>query len=115
MSECEGWHLLRVILASCTFDEFTELFEWCSGNAIEDLASPLKTPRLVQGRVELTLLGVSRYGFRASDIASLVNKHPSSMTRWINQGLLQEREDPEFRDRINNLDQQISAAACNNE
>ena len=97
--------------ALCTFVQFIELFEWCSGHAIEDFASPLKTPRLVQGRVELTLLGVSRFGFRASDIASLVNKHPSSMTRWINQGLLQEREDPAFRYRINILDQQISAAA----
>jgi len=114
-AETFNGHRLDDERAACTLDEFVELFERCSGHAIEDLASPLKTSCLFRGRVELTLLGVSRYCFRASDIAKLVNKHTSSMTRWINQGLLREREDPTFRDRINNLDQQISAAARKNE
>jgi hypothetical protein len=43
------------------------------------------------------------------------SKHPSSMTRWLNEGVLLEREDPTFRKRINHLDRQISAAARNNE
>ena len=99
----------------CRFDEFVELFERLTGHAIQDLASPLKTPALVEGRIELTLLGVSRYGVRSSDIAALLNKHPSSMSRWLNIGVSLEREDPIFLRRINHLDRQISAAARNNE
>jgi len=99
---------------SVALADFVELFEQFSEHSIVDLSSPLKTPALVKGRVELTLLGVSRYGFRSSDLASLINKHPSSMTRWLNEGISREREDPTFRDRIRQLDQQISAAASNN-
>ena len=99
----------------CDLDEFVELFDRYTGHAIQDLASPLKTPALVEGRIELTLLGVSRYGFRSSDLAALLSKHPSSITRWLNEGVLLEREDPTFRKRINHLDRQISAAARNNE
>jgi len=93
---------------SVALADFVELFEQFSEHSIVDLSSPLKTPALVKGRVELTLLGVSRYGFRSSDLASLINKHPSSMTRWLNEGISREREDPTFRDRIRQLDQQIS-------
>jgi len=99
----------------CRLDEFVELFERLTGHAIQDLASPLKTPALVEGRIELTLLGVSRYGVRSSDIAALLNKHPSSMSRWLNKGVSLEREDSTFRGRINHIDRQISAAARNNE
>ncbi len=67
------------------------------------------------GRVELTLLGVSRYGFRSSDLAGIIRKHPSSMTRWLNESLSRERKDRAFRDRILDLDRQISAAARRNE
>ena len=96
-------------------DEFVELFERFTGRAIQDLASPLKTPALVEGRIELTLLGVSRYGFRSSNLAALLSKHPSSMTRWLNEGRTLGRKDPTFCRRINHLDRQISAAARNNE
>jgi hypothetical protein len=70
-----------------------EFFEWHTGHRIEDFASPLKTPTLVEGRIGLTLLGVSRYGFRSTDLAALLGKHPSSMTRWLNKGVSLERED----------------------
>ena len=99
----------------CRLDEFVALFEQFTGHAIQDLASPLKTPILVEGRIELTLLGVSRYGFRSSDLAALLNKHASSMARWLNEGVTLERKDPNFLRRMNLLDRQISAAARNNE
>jgi putative transposase len=99
----------------CGLDEFVELFERHTGHRIQDLASPLKTPALVKGRTELTLLGVSRYGFRSTDLAALLGKHPSSMARWLNHGVSLEREDSKFLGRINRLDRHISTAARNNE
>jgi hypothetical protein len=51
----------------------------------------------------------------ASDLAALLGKHPSSMTRWLNQGVSLERAALEFLRRINRLDRLISAAARNNQ
>jgi len=94
--------------------DFVRLFELFSGHTIDDLASPLRSPGLIRGRIALTVLGVGRYGLRSVEIASLLNKHPSSLTRWLNLGLIQEREDPRFCACLDTLDQQISTAARNN-
>jgi REP element-mobilizing transposase RayT len=98
-----------------TAAEILRLFEEFSGHDREDLASPLRTPRLIEGRVQLTLLAVSRFGVHSRDIANLIHKHPSSMTRWLNQGLKRERMDTAFRERIDRLDGLISSAPRNNE
>ena len=66
---------------------------------------------MTEGRIEFTLLAVTRFALRSSDLAALLKKHPSSLTRWLNKGLHREREDYEFRDRINKLDAAISSAA----
>ena len=84
-----------------------------AGHSIEDLASPLKIRAIVEGRLELTTLAISRFGFRSTEIAAIIDKDPSSMTRWLNLGLRRERQDPVFRERINLLDRLISQAARN--
>jgi len=91
--------------------DFAELFEETTGHSIADLSSPLRISTLTEGRIELTLLAVTRFALRSSDLAAFLKKHPSSLTRWLNEGLHREREDCEFRDRINNLDAAISSAA----
>lgn len=98
-----------------TAAETLRLFEEFSGHDREDLVSRLRTRRLVEGRMELTLLAVSRFGVPSCDIADLIQKHPSSMTRWLNQGLKRERMDSVFRERIDRLDRLITSAARNNE
>ena len=95
-------------------DDFGALFEQLSGHSMADMASPLRRPELIQGRIELTTLAVNRYGFRSRDIADLINKHPSSLTRWLNHGIRLEHEDPEFRDRIDAIDRIISTTARDN-
>jgi len=94
--------------------DFAEFYEQFSGHSILDLSSPLRTSELIRGRIELTILAVGRFGLRSSEIATLINKHPSSLTRWLNVGTHLGRNDCEFRNRINRLDQQISAAAFDN-
>ena len=54
------------------------------------------------------MLALVRYGFRSRDIATLLDKHGASVTRWLNLGLKMEREDPEFRSRLDALDRAIS-------
>ncbi len=100
---------------SVTIEKLREYFELYSGHSIEDLASPLRRPDLIQGRIELTTLAVAHYGLRSSEVADLIGKHPSSTTRWMNLGLRQERDDVSFRFRLDELDRKISSAARNNE
>ena len=47
-------------------------------------------------------------------IAGLVNKHPTSVSRWLNSGLRMERDEPEFRSRIDALARLISAEETDN-
>jgi len=93
-----------------SIDEFVKLFEEAAGHSIVSLSSPLRTSDLAAGRVELTLLAVTRFGLQSGDLAGLLGKHQSSLTRSLNMGLKQETEDELFRDRINKLDFAISAA-----
>jgi hypothetical protein len=74
--------------ASVTLAEFVDLLERRTGHVVEDLASSRKTFDLTDGRVELTLLGISRYRFRSTELAEIINKHPSSLTRWLNEASL---------------------------
>ena len=94
--------------------QLVELFEQFSEHSIGDLSSPLRTSELIRGRIELTILAVARFGLRSSEVAILINKHPSSLTRWLNVGPHLDRRDRTFRNRINRLDNQISAAALDN-
>ena len=48
------------------------------------------------------------YVFRACDIADLLCKGRNSVTRWLNRGLCDERDDPVFSEQINHLDAEIS-------
>ncbi len=107
-------HSLEEDRLPVTLPVFAELFGQFSGHSIEELSSPLRTPALTEGRIELTFLAVGRIGLPSSEVARLINKHPSSVTRWLNLGISRARDDLLFRDRINRLDQQISAAARNN-
>jgi hypothetical protein len=94
-----------------TLPELVTLFEHASGHSIARLTSPLRTSNLTDGRIELTLLAIVRFGHRSSELATILDKHRSSLTRWLNQGLKREKEDQEFRDRIDKLDLIISTAA----
>lgn len=94
--------------------DFTLLFERFSDHLIADLSSPLRTPELIRGRIELTTLAVARFDIRSSDIADLIDKHRSSMTRWLNIGLRRQRDDLGFRFHLDFLDRKISSAVRDN-
>ena len=95
-------------------DDFLGHFELYSGHTLSALSSPHRSPTLIQGRVELTLLATDRYGFQSKVVAELLQKNRSSLTRWLNTGLRLQQEDPAFSDRINSLDHQIASAEVNN-
>jgi len=94
--------------AELALPDFVIRFESASGYRLDDLASRFRTDQYFRGRIEFSLLAVSRYGFRACDVAALLCKGRNSVTRWLNRGLCYERDDPAFSERVNRLDEKIS-------
>jgi REP element-mobilizing transposase RayT len=71
-------------------------------------ASRSRSKNRIQGRIEFATLAISRYRYRICDVADLIHKHRSSITLWLNKGLLTENTDLEFARRLDQLDEQIS-------
>ena len=88
--------------------EFVTRMETVAGISLADLSSRSRDQDLARQRVELATLAIGRYRFRVCDIAALVRKRPNSVTRWLNKGLRLERNDPEFKERLDHLDTAIS-------
>jgi len=90
--------------------EFASRFEGASGHSLEDLASRYRKPHQIRGRIEFVTLALPRYGFRGRDVAALLGKHGNSVTKWLTQGLLLERDDPDFRNWLDRIDAAISSS-----
>lgn len=88
--------------------EFINRYESVSGYDLEDLASRHRSTMHITARTELCVLAVSRYGLRACEISTLLRKGRNSVTRWLNQGLRREHDDPRFAARLDTLDSAIS-------
>ena len=95
-------------------EDFNTLFEQHSGHTVEDLRSTLRRPLQVQARIKFATLAVTRYGMRSTEVARFLEKHPTTIARWINLGLRKQREDQSFRKLIDTLDSRISWSARNN-
>jgi REP element-mobilizing transposase RayT len=95
-------------------EDFTTLFEQHSGHTVEDLRSTLRRPLQVQARIKFATLAVTRYGMRSTEVARFLEKHPTTIARWINLGLRKQREDQSFRKLIDTLDSRISWSVRNN-
>jgi len=91
-------------------NEFLRRFLNASGDSLDELSSRLRSSNLIEGRIELVTLALSRYGFRSRDLSALLSKHGATVTRWLNAGLQREGEDPVFRQRLDELDRAISHA-----
>ena len=94
--------------AELQLSEFVDRYESVSGYDLDELASRHRSTRHITGRIEFCVLAVSRYGLRACEIAALLGKGRNSVTRWLNQGLRRENDDPGFAARLDLLDSGIS-------
>ncbi len=88
-------------------NEFLRRVLDASGQCLDELSSRLRSKKLIEGRIELVTLALSRYGFRSRDLSALLSKHGATVTRWLNVGLQRQGEDPEFRQRLDELDRAI--------
>lgn len=90
------------------FGDFISRLASRSDHSLADLASRHRGADRTRARVEFATLAVGRYGLRVCDIAGILDKHPNSVTKWLNRGLRLERDDPEFKNRLDELDAAIS-------
>jgi REP element-mobilizing transposase RayT len=97
-----------------TFEEFISRYEAVAELGIADLARRERGNHRVRARVELTTLAVARYRLRSCDIARQLDKHPTTVHRWLLIGLQLERSDVAFRAHIDRLDIAISNPDTNN-
>ena len=89
-------------------EEFATRFEKAARISISQLSSRSRSGIQIRGRIEFSIVAVSRYGYRVCDVATLVKKHRSSVTLWLNKGLAWENTNPDFARRLNLLDERIS-------
>jgi len=57
---------------------------------------------------------VGRYRLKSADVARVLDKHPSTVGRWLERAIRQERTDPVFRQRLDMLDAAISSPDLDN-
>ena len=91
-----------------SFEEFADRFFTASGHDLDELRSRLRATSILEARIELATLALARYGLRTRDVADLLGKNPSTVTRWLNAGLQLERGNGRFRCRLDSLDRAIS-------
>jgi REP element-mobilizing transposase RayT len=91
--------------------EFANRFEAVSGFSLNELSSSSRSPCHLQGRIEFATLAISKYGLKVRDVATELDKHRNSVTKWLNQGLLLLSDDQRFVQRLDHLDQLISKEA----
>ena len=100
--------------SSQSADEFVDRFFATSGHDLSELRSRLRTARVLEARIELATLALARYRLRTRDVADLLEKNRSTVTRWLNAGLQRERDDGDFGLRLDTLDQAISNRKTDN-
>jgi len=91
-----------------TLDELVDRLQDLDLVSVETLSSKFRGAELTLLRAEFVALAIGRYQARTCDVAALLNKHPNSITKWLNRGLRLEREDPTFERRVDALDEAVS-------
>ncbi len=94
--------------AKLELSEFTHRIESLSGHRLAELSSRTRSADQTDARIEFCTLAVGRYGLRVCDVSSLLCKHSNSVTKWLNRGLRRERDEPDFKSRLDQLDAAIS-------
>ena len=94
--------------AELELDEFVRRLVSVHDIPLAELSSRRRGTDLTRARIEFAALAVGRYGLRVRDVASRLDKHVNSVTKWLNRGLRLERDDPEFKIRLDQLDAAIS-------
>jgi REP element-mobilizing transposase RayT len=91
-----------------TLEELVDRLQDLDLVSVERLSSRSRGAELTLLRAEFAALAIGRYQARTCDVAALLNKHPNSITKWLNRGLLLGRDDPTFKRRVDKLDEAVS-------
>ena len=71
------------------------------------LASRARDSATAEMRRLVATLGVERWGQRGRDIAAVLDKNPDVVSWWVGEGARRRLEDPEYAQRLDELDQAL--------
>jgi hypothetical protein len=78
------------------------------GVEVEMLASSRRDRKTAELRKLVAAVAIERWGQKAGRLASLLNKHPVAVSRWVADAARQRTEDPGFSKQMETLDEALS-------
>ena len=81
------------------------------GVAIERLASHRRDSETAAMRQLVAAVGIERWGQRAGRIATLLEKHPVAVSRWVAEAARARQFDPGIEKKMTRLDEELSTWA----
>lgn len=92
-------------LPAFNLDQFISRFEVCRNLIQGEVVCRRQTSRLTRERqlLILFLIQSTESGFRGRDFALKLGRNPSSVSRWLNQALMLNRNEPAFRADLDKL------------
>ena len=88
-------------------ETFAEWFEDTVLDGASRLRSRCQRPRDAQLRRLFSVLAVMEMGYRNSDVSALLQRSPSSVSRWLSEGMALRSEDAEFKTQLVELVEEI--------
>jgi REP element-mobilizing transposase RayT len=79
------------------------------GVSIRDLASVRRDPAVVEARDLAGVLAVERWGIGVKALADALGKSRDGVSLWVRRGADRRRTDPDFADRLDDLDRGLAA------
>jgi hypothetical protein len=88
-------------------ETFAEWFEDAVSDGASRLRSRLQRPRDARLRRLFSVLAVLKMGYPNSDVSALLQRSPSSVSRWLSEGLVLRSEDAEFGGQLVELMEEV--------
>jgi len=96
-------------------DAFVERGAEVMGVSLEELRGRFRSPRVVEAREVLSIVGVERYGLKVKDLSRELAKSPATISKAISRALRRRLVDPQYRKALEDLDQAIARASDQDE
>ena len=91
-------------------DDFIRRVCDLAGFDLDQLASRARDRNTANARKVVATLGVERWSQRRTDLATVLNKNPDVVSFWAGEGSRRRREDPQYAEKLDELDGRLSAS-----
>ena len=92
-------------------DRFVEVACSILDVELERLASSRRDRKTAALRKLIAAVGVERWGHRVGHLATLLNKHPVAISRWVSDVARQRHDEPAIAEEVESLDKALNSCA----